>query len=112
MEIRIDGILGMGQGEARTFDLPRNGRTVQGFLIRRGDAYHAYLNQCLHWYVPLDLGDGDFYHPAADRIVCKTHGAAYQVDTGFCDYGPCFGASLEAFPVAVQGDQALITVPG
>lgn len=112
MEIRIDGIGSMSQGETRVFDLPRNGRTVQGFLIRRGDAYLAYLNQCRHWYVPLDLGDGDFYHPQADRILCKTHGAAYQVDTGLCDYGPCAGAALESFPVEIRDGQALVTVPG
>lgn len=111
MEIRIDGIQGMAHGDARTFDFPRNGRTAQGFLIRHAGGYSAYLNQCRHWPVPLDLGDADFYYAQADRIMCKTHGAAYILDTGVCDYGPCAGAALDAFPVSVAGDQALIIVP-
>jgi nitrite reductase/ring-hydroxylating ferredoxin subunit len=112
MEIRIDGIGSMAHGEARTFAFPRNGREAQGFLIRHGEGYYAYLNQCRHWPVPLDLGDGDFFHAAADRIMCKTHGAAYRADTGYCDYGPCAGAALDAFPVSIQGDRAIVTVPG
>lgn len=112
MEIPIDGIGAMAHGEARTFEFPRNGRMAQGFLIRYHDGYHAYLNQCCHWPVPLDLGDGDFFYAKADRIVCKTHGAAYQADTGLCDSGPCARAVLDSYPVAIQGDQARITVPG
>lgn len=111
MEIPIDGIGAMAHGESRTFDFPRNGRMAQGFLIRYRDGYHAYLNQCCHWPVPLDLGDGDFFYAQADRIVCKTHGAAYQADTGLCDFGPCVRASLDSYPVSVQGDQARVTVP-
>jgi nitrite reductase/ring-hydroxylating ferredoxin subunit len=112
MEIAIDGIGSMAHGETRTFDFPRNGRTAQGFLIRYHDGWYAYLNQCQHWPVPLDLGDGDFYYAKADRIMCKTHGAAYQPDTGLCDYGPCVRARLDAYPVSIQGDRALVTVPG
>lgn len=111
MEIHIDGVAGMVRGESRTFDFPRRGRTAQGFLIRHAEGWSAFLNQCRHWPVPLDLGDGDFFHPGADRIVCKTHGAAYRLDDGFCEYGTCAGASLDAYPVAVAGDRATVTVP-
>ncbi len=111
MEIRVEGVSSLAHGEARVFDFPRNGRMAQGFLIRYGDGFHAYLNQCRHWPVPLDMGDADFFHIPADRILCKTHGAAYRADTGSCDYGPCAGASLDAFPVSVEGDRALVTVP-
>lgn len=111
MEIRIEGVEGMAHGETRTFDYPRNGRTAQGFLIRYRDGFHAYLNQCCHWPVPLDMGDGDFYYAPADRILCKTHGAAYRLDNGLCEYGPCVGASLEALAVENRGDHALIRVP-
>jgi nitrite reductase/ring-hydroxylating ferredoxin subunit len=112
MEIRLEGIRSMAHGESRTFAFLRNGRPAEGFLIRHGEGYFAYLNQCRHWYVPLDLGDADFYSPQTDRIMCKTHGAVYQVDTGLCDYGPCVGAALESFPVALEEDRAVITVPG
>lgn len=111
MDIRIDGIAAMAHGETRTFEFPRNGRPAQGFLIRYHQGYHAYLNQCCHWPVPLDMGDGDFFYAAADRIMCKTHGAVYRPDTGVCDYGPCVNAQLDTYPLTVQGDCILITVP-
>ena len=101
----------MTVGECRVFDFPRNGRTAQGFVIRHGDGFHAYLNQCCHWPVPLDLGDGDFYYAKIDRITCKTHGATYEPATGYCDSGPCFRAQLDKYPVTLSGDGLVISVP-
>lgn len=112
MDIRIEGADSMAHGETRTFDFPRNGRTGQGFVIRHNGSFFAYLNQCCHWPVPLDMGDNDFYYAPADRIMCKTHGAVYQPDTGICDYGPCARAVLESFPIQVMGDHVIVTVPG
>ncbi|MDB5050634.1 MAG: Rieske (2Fe-2S) protein [Fibrobacteres bacterium] len=111
MEIRIDGSDAMAHGETRTFDFPRNGRPAQGFLIRYHAGFHAYLNQCCHWPVALDMGDGDFYYAAADRIMCKTHGAVYQPDTGYCDFGPCVRSSLDSYPVQIHSGYVIITVP-
>jgi nitrite reductase/ring-hydroxylating ferredoxin subunit len=112
MDIRIGKTGAMQVGDCRTFEFPRNGRPAQGFIIRYRDGFHAYLNQCCHWLVPLDLGDGDFYYAAIDRITCKTHGATYEPATGFCDSGPCFRANLEAYPAAAAGDEVIVTVPG
>jgi len=111
MDVRIDDVEGMAHGESRVFEFPRKGRPAQGFLIRYGDGFRAYLNQCSHWLVPLDMGDADFFHPGIDRIACKTHGATYRLEDGFCDYGPCVGARLEAFPVVSAGNSAIVTVP-
>ncbi|MDQ3000711.1 MAG: Rieske 2Fe-2S domain-containing protein [Fibrobacterota bacterium] len=111
MEIRIEGIGAMAHGETRTFDFSSNGRAAQGFLIRHNGSFYAYLNKCCHWPVQLDMGDGDFYYPAADRIMCKTHGAVYQPDTGLCDYGPCVRAVLESFPLTVSEASVTVTVP-
>lgn len=111
MEIRIDRATAMLPGGTRTFEFPRNGRTAQGFLIRHGTGFFAYLNQCAHWLVPLDLGDGDFYYAAIDRITCKTHGATYEPETGLCDSGPCARAMLTSYPAVLRGDEVLITVP-
>ena len=111
MEIRIDSTDGMGAGETRVFDFNSGGRAHQGFLIRHGKGFGAYLNQCCHWFVPLDLGDGDFYHAAIGRITCKTHGATYEPETGFCDSGPCFRGMLTAYPVASGADFVVVSVP-
>ena len=111
MEIRIEGVSAMAHGETRTFDFIREGRPAQGFLIRYHGEFHAYRNKCQHWPVPIDLGDGDFFHAGADRIMCKTHGAVYRPDTGICDYGPCVNARLEAYSAIPDGDNLLVLVP-
>jgi nitrite reductase/ring-hydroxylating ferredoxin subunit len=111
MDIRIDKPQEMARGETRLFAFPRNGRMAEGFFIRHGEGFFAYHNQCCHWPVPLDLGDGEFFYADIDRITCKTHGATYEPETGFCDSGPCFRAVLTGYPVTLHGDHALITVP-
>ncbi len=111
MEVRIEGIDGLKHGESRVFDFPRKGRTEQGFLIRFEDGFYAYLNQCRHWPVSLDLGDNDFFSTTADRIMCKTHGAVYHPATGYCEFGPCARAELERFSVAISSNAALVNIP-
>lgn len=111
MEVRLKDMGSLQIGETRVFEFPRNGRTAQGFVIKYHDGFHAYLNQCCHWLVPLDLGDGEFYYADIDRITCKTHGATYEPATGFCDSGPCYRATLETYPAAAQGDEVVVTVP-
>jgi len=111
MRIPIENAAGMAVGETKVFDFLRNGRSAQGFLIRYHDGYHAYLNRCAHWLVPLDLGHLDFYRADIDRIACKTHGAHYRPSDGYCDYGPCLGANLESYPVAVENEGVVVEVP-
>jgi nitrite reductase/ring-hydroxylating ferredoxin subunit len=110
MQIRLAGAAGLRPGETRVFELPSGGGR-QGFVLRHEEGFYAYLNQCRHWPVPLDLGDGDFLDPRIGRIVCKTHGAVYHPETGLCEFGPCARAVLEAFPVSRDGQDLLITVP-
>jgi nitrite reductase/ring-hydroxylating ferredoxin subunit len=53
--------------------------------------------------VDLDYGVGDFYDGELDRIVCKNHGALFHPQTGFCEWGPCTGHSLERFEIETEG---------
>ena len=111
MEIRISGASTLKQGETRAFSYPSKYGDLGGFVIRYGEGFHAYENKCRHWPIPLDYGDGDFFYDKIDRIVCKTHGAEYDPQTGICDAGPCRGDALTRFPLAFEGDDALVTVP-
>lgn len=101
----------MAPGETKVFSFLRNGREAQGFIIRVPDGFRAYLNQCCHWPAPLDMGDGDFYYAAIDRITCKTHGATYEPETGLCDSGPCVRAYLTAYPAVSRDEHVMVTVP-
>jgi len=108
--LRVAGALGLAIGESTRFEFERGGERLEGFLLRHAAGYFAYLNRCPHWAVDLDLGDGRFYAADIDRIYCKNHGALFRVPDGLCDHGPCLGQALESFAVALDGDDAWVTL--
>lgn len=75
------------------------------------DGLYAFANSCPHWSVDLDYGMGDLYDPELDRVVCKNHGALFHPQTGFCEWGPCTGHSLERFELESEGDDVVVKVP-
>ncbi len=108
--LRVAGASALGHGESLRFAFERRALTEEGFVLRWGDALFAYANSCPHWNVDLDYGTGAFYEPALDRIVCRNHGALFHPETGFCEWGPCTGRSLERFRLEQDGADALVFV--
>lgn len=112
--IRVPHVSCLAEGESLTFtfELEVRGlrRKQEGFVLRRGGQLLAFHNECPHWSVELDLGDGHFYDAALDRIYCKNHGALFLLPSGLCETGPCMGRSLTSFPVHPDGDDALVHV--
>ena len=111
MVIRISEAADLTHGKTRVFAFPSPYGEQQGFLIRYHEGFHAYRNQCRHWPIPLDFGDGDFFYETLDRIICKSHGAQYDPETGICEAGPCQQAGLQRFLLVLEGRDALVTVP-
>ncbi len=101
----------LGEGESQVFSVVQEGREREAFVLRRGGQWFAYLNECPHWTVELDLGDGHFFDPELDRIYCKNHGALFFVDSGICETGPCLGRFLERFWVRAEGEDLIVEVP-
>lgn len=65
-----------------------DGEEVEIFVVRRGDAAYAYLNECPHQAMPLcDGGDG-FLNLDGSRILCGVHGATFRITTGEALSGP------------------------
>ena len=112
VEIRVVGAAGLEHGQAVTFEYESHGERRQGFILRVGPAWVAYRNQCRHWSVDLDMGEGRFWNERLGRIICQTHGARYRAQDGYCDFGPCAGEWLEAFDVRIEHGDCLVTIPG
>ena len=108
--IRVVGAERLAHGKSNTFTFKRGKLTEEGFVLCWQDGLYAFANSCPHWSVDLDYGVGDFYDGALDRIVCKNHGALFHPQTGFCEWGPCTGHSLERFEIQSEGDDVLVTV--
>lgn len=77
-------------------------------LLRRDGRVSAWLNRCPHRGTPLDMVPGRVLDPSGAFIVCATHGALFESDTGLCVAGPCTGDRLAAVPVEVRGDEVWV----
>lgn len=112
MQVRVSGLQGLASGEALVFEFERDGERRQGFVLRHGESFFAYHNRCPHWGVDLDMGEGRFFSSLTEMIFCSSHGALFEVSSGYCVMGPCVGSSLERFELTRDGDgdQATVTI--
>jgi len=74
----------------------------EAILVRLDDgSVTAWKNYCQHWTdVRLDKGSGAAVREG--ELLCQKHGATFQKDTGFCDFGPCEGSYLDEVRVVVE----------
>ena len=73
---------------------------VEAILTRAAGEVRAFRNYCQHWTdVRLDRDDGAFVRDG--EVFCQKHGATFEADGGYCNFGPCEGAVLEPVAVAV-----------
>ena len=100
----------LAPGAARVFRFRRGRARLEGFVLQTGERLVAYANECPHWHVDLDLGDGEFWDADAKRILCKNHAALFHPDTGVCEIGPCVGLLLESFPLVEEGEGSWVDV--
>jgi nitrite reductase/ring-hydroxylating ferredoxin subunit len=87
------------RGLGLRFEVMSDKGTQPAFVVRYRGQVQAYLNRCAHVHVELDWPAGEFFDLSRLYLVCKTHGAAYLPDTGFCIGGPCKGARLAKLAV-------------
>jgi nitrite reductase/ring-hydroxylating ferredoxin subunit len=78
-------------GLAVPFDVVYAGQTCRAFAIRFKGQVHAYLNRCTHVAMEMDWQPNRFFDDSGRWLLCGTHGAVYQPDTGACAGGPCRG---------------------
>ena len=95
-------------GKGVRFPMASAGFEDKGFVIRFSGKPHAFINQCPHLGTELDWNPGEFFDFAGVYLVCSTHGAIFEPDTGLCVAGPCRGASLEPLAVREQGGEVFL----
>ncbi len=86
-------------GRGIRFPVTASGEDCSAFVVRYGGKVHAYLNRCAHVPMELDWNEGEFFESSGLYLMCATHGALYEPDTGRCAGGPCRGGGL--LPVSV-----------
>ena len=79
----------LNSGEAVPFDVSYAGQTCRAFAIRFQGQVYAYLNRCAHVAMEMDFQPNRFFDSTGQWLMCATHGAVYQPQTGACRDGPC-----------------------
>ena len=84
---------------------------MDGFVVNFKGRFYAYSNRCCHIPIPLDWVDNEFFTRDKRHLICLTHGATYEPNTGLCIDGPCPGKYLDVIPVAVKHGQVIVYCP-
>lgn len=101
----------MRPGAVKKFGLICRKYRVDAFLVNYQGTFHAYVNRCRHMTTPLDFVRYQFLTEDGRHLVCLTHGALYDPDSGLCVEGPCKGLALYRLPVLVEQGEVLVGCP-
>ena len=93
---------------ARGFTVGRGDWPLRGFVVRENDNVWGYVNRCPHAGHPLNLQPHRFLTPGRELILCSSHGALFDRQTGFCIAGPCGGQSLTSVPRTVVSGYVML----
>jgi nitrite reductase/ring-hydroxylating ferredoxin subunit len=88
---------------ARNFVLQMGDAFFHGFVVRAGGLVRGYVDRCPHQGLPLARALDQYLTPDGALIACSWHGALFRPDDGACVGGPCPGARLAPWPVAIEG---------
>jgi len=94
--------------EGMRFETHYFGESLPAFAIRFRGKARAYLNRCGHVPVELDWQPGEFFDHSRLYLVCATHGALYDPETGACLGGRCNGRRLIALPISERDGQIFL----
>jgi nitrite reductase/ring-hydroxylating ferredoxin subunit len=93
-------------GRGVRFPVTEYGRSETAFVVRYHGSAYAYVNRCAHVPIELDWSEGEFFESSGLYLMCATHGAIYDPQTGHCLGGPCRGGRLQ--PIAVTEREQMI----
>ena len=101
----------IGDRQTVKFRFREQGIEKEGFVIRYAGQLFAYRNECRHIPMTMDWVENRFLSRDRCYIQCATHGARYQIDTGFCVEGPPAGERLRRLEVEVRDGDVVVKLP-
>ena len=110
-EVHVGLLADIDDPGCREFSIGDGDWPFTGFVVRRGDEVHAYQNYCMHVGHPLNWAPDSFLTKDRSAIICASHGALYDIESGECFAGPCRGKSLRRVVVAVRDGAVYVSGP-
>jgi nitrite reductase/ring-hydroxylating ferredoxin subunit len=109
--VRVAHLSDIPDPGCREFSIGEGDWPFRGFVVRRGDEVFAYQNYCVHAGHPLNWSPDSFLTKDRAAIICSSHGATFQIDTGKCFAGPCVGKTLRQVAVSLEAGDVYVTGP-
>lgn len=78
-------------------------------LIRQGREVFAYQNRCPHLSIELNFMPDVFLDTEKRYIQCVNHDALFQIEDGYCIFGPCQGDSLPAVAIEIRDGEVWLS---
>ncbi|MFC3052182.1 Rieske (2Fe-2S) protein [Kordiimonas pumila] len=75
---------------------------VNIFAQRYQNTIYVYENRCPHAGTPLNMFGDRFMNIEKNHLLCRTHGALFDPETGKCTGGPCKGHYLRQVAVEIR----------
>ena len=96
---RLDDI---PQGGCKGFSVKADALYADIFVVRTPAGVYAYRNCCPHTGAPMEAFPDEFLDYQMHYIQCAIHGARFQIEDGYCIFGPCLHQSLARFELTVE----------
>lgn len=110
-EVAVGPLDELADPGCREFEIGDGDWPFRGFVVRQGDHVYAYQNSCVHVGHPLNWAPNRFLTKDSKAIICASHGATYEIESGLCFAGPCKGKSLRAVDINVRDGIVYVTGP-
>ena len=102
IEVAVGQLNELEDPGCREFQIGEGDWPLHGFIVRQGGQVFAYENYCVHVGHPLNWMPDAFLTKDRSAIMCASHGAMYEIDTGLCFAGPCIGKTLRTLNAEVR----------
>lgn len=96
-------------GRGVRFEVEYFGEPAPAFAVRHGGRVRGYLNRCAHVAMELDWQEGVFFDSDGRDLLCSTHGATYDAQSGRCLGGPCNGSPLVKLRIEERDNMVYFT---
>lgn len=111
VEIAVGRLEELGDPGCREFSIGDGDWPFRGFVVHKGGEVYAYQNFCAHVGHPLNWVPDGFLTRDKSAIICASHGAQYEIDSGLCFAGPCIGKSLRKVDAEVRDGVIYVSGP-
>lgn len=94
---------------SKGFALEKDDEEQTVFIVNRNNHFYAYKNFCPHTGATLNWQSDAYMDYDNLYIQCSIHGARFEVETGFCVWGPCANQSLISVAIEVKDGKIYLT---